>query len=73
MSTLSIIVADDHPLIRAGLRQVLSADPLCNLTGFARSGGECLELIRRLRPDVAVIGPNLSLPDGSQILRVLRR
>ena len=71
MSTLSILVADDHPLIRAGLRQVLSADPLCNLTGFARSGGECLALIRRLHPDVAVIGPSLSLPDGSQILRAL--
>jgi two-component system response regulator DegU len=72
MSALSIIVADDHPLIRAGLREVLSADPLCNLAGFARSGSECLELIRRLHPDVALIGANISLPDGSQILRELR-
>jgi two-component system response regulator DegU len=72
MSALSIIVADDHPLIRAGLKEVLSADPLCNLTAFARSGGECLELIRRLHPDVALIGANISMPDGSHILRELR-
>lgn len=72
MVALSIIVADDHPLIRAGLKEVLSTDPLCNLTGFARSGGECLELIRRLHPDVALIGANICLPDGSQILRELR-
>jgi DNA-binding NarL/FixJ family response regulator len=72
MSALSIIVADDHPLIRAGLKAVLSVDPLCNLTAFARSGGECLALIRRLHPDVALIDANIALPDGSHILRELR-
>jgi DNA-binding NarL/FixJ family response regulator len=72
MPTLSIIVADDHPLIRAGLKEVLSADPVCNLTAFARSGGECLALIRRLHPDVALINANISLPDGSHILREIR-
>jgi len=72
MSALSIVVADDHPLIRAGLKEVLSADALCNVIAFAQSGAECLELIRRLQPDVALIDASISLPDGSQILRELR-
>jgi DNA-binding NarL/FixJ family response regulator len=42
MSALSIIVTDDHSLIRAGLREVLSAHPFYNLTAFAQSGAECL-------------------------------
>ena len=44
MSEFSLIIAD-HPLMRAGIKEVVSADRLFNLVGYAQTGGECLELI----------------------------
>ena len=71
-SNLSLIIADDHPLMRAGIKGVLSADPLYNLTAIAQTGAECLEIIQRLRPDVALIDVKISKPGAAHILRVLK-
>jgi DNA-binding NarL/FixJ family response regulator len=71
-SGLSLIIADDHPLMRAGIKEVLSADRLYNLTAIAQTGAECLELIQRLRPDVALIDIDISHPGASRILRELK-
>jgi len=49
--------------MRAGIKEAVSADRLFNLVGYARTGGDCLELIRRLQPDVALIDVNISRPD----------
>ena len=58
--------------MRAGIKEVLSADRLFNLTAIAQTGVECLELIQRLRPDVALIDINISQPGAAQILRALK-
>jgi two-component system nitrate/nitrite response regulator NarL len=71
-SSLSLIIADDHPLMRAGIKDVLSADRLFNLTAIAQTGAECLELIERLRPDLALIDVNISAPGAAHILRALK-
>ena len=71
-SSLSLIIADDHPLMRAGIKGVLSADRLYNLTAIAQTGAECLELIQRLQPDVALIDLRISKPGAARILRVLK-
>jgi two-component system, NarL family, nitrate/nitrite response regulator NarL len=71
-SSLSLIIADDHPLMRAGIKDVLSADRLFNLTAIAQTGAECLELIQRLRPDLALIDVNISEPGAVHILRALK-
>jgi two-component system nitrate/nitrite response regulator NarL len=71
-SGLSLIIADDHPLMRAGIKEVLSADRLYNLTAVAQTGAECLELIQRLRPDVALIDIDISHPGAARILRELK-
>jgi two-component system nitrate/nitrite response regulator NarL len=72
-SSISLIVADDHPLMRAGIREVLSADRLYNLTAIAETGAECVELMARLRPDVAIIDINISHPGAAGILREAKR
>ena len=66
------IVADDHPLMCAGIKQVVATDRLINLTAYAQTGGERLELISRRKPDVVLIDANISLPGGPQILNELR-
>lgn len=68
-SSLSIMIADDHPLVRAGIKQLLAADRLYNLTAIAQTGTECLEIIQRSRPDVALIDINISDPGAAHILR----
>ncbi len=69
---LSLIVADDHPLMRAGIKEVLSADRLYDLIAIAQTGAECLEIIRRLQPDVALIDANISQPGATRILQESR-
>jgi DNA-binding NarL/FixJ family response regulator len=71
-SGLSLIIADDHPLMRAGIKEVLSADRLYHQTAIAQTGAECLELIHRLRPNVALIDINISEPGTAHILRELK-
>jgi two-component system, NarL family, nitrate/nitrite response regulator NarL len=66
---LSLVVADDHPLMRAGIKEILSADPLYDLMASAETGPECIELIQRLRPHVAIIDINISDPGPVGILR----
>ena len=58
--------------MRAGIKGVLSADRLYNLTAIAQTGAECLELIQRLQPDVALIDLRISKPGAARILRVLK-
>lgn len=70
---VSVMVADDHPLFRDGIARAVRDRPDLELVGEAGSGREALELIRELRPAVAVI--DLSLPelDGLEVLNAIRR
>ena len=58
--------------MRAGIKEILSADRLYNLTAIAQTGAECLELVQRFRPDVALIDINISQPGAAHILRELK-
>ena len=51
---------------------MLSADRLYNLSAIAQTGAECLELIERLQPDLALIDVKISKPGPARILRVLK-
>jgi two-component system, NarL family, nitrate/nitrite response regulator NarL len=54
--------------MRAGIKDVLSVDRLYNVAAVAQTGAECLEIIMRLRPDVALIDAYISLPGATRIL-----
>jgi two-component system nitrate/nitrite response regulator NarL len=56
-------------LIRADIKEVLSADRLYNLLAVAETGDECIDFIRRHRPDVAIIDINISPLGAAGILR----
>lgn len=50
-----ILVADDHPLVRAGVTAALADKDFCRVVGEASDGRETLELVDRLRPDLLVL------------------
>jgi DNA-binding NarL/FixJ family response regulator len=59
--SIGVALADDHSVVRAGLRAVLAATPDISVVGEASNGREALELVRRLDPDVIVM--DLSMPE----------
>jgi len=67
-----IAVADDHPLLRAGLSQVISADPRFDLVGEADQGTKALELILRTKPDLAVLDIFMPSMDGLAVAAALQ-
>jgi two-component system response regulator NreC len=69
----TIVLADDHALIREGLRAVLDGEPDWSVVGEAADGLETVALVDRLQPDVLIVDlmlPNLS---GLEVIRQVRR
>jgi two-component system, NarL family, response regulator NreC len=65
MSPIRILIVDDHAVVRAGLRMLLSADPELEIAGEAGDGAQALRLARDLAPDVVLM--DISMPDMNGI------
>jgi two-component system, NarL family, response regulator LiaR len=63
--TIRLLLIDDHPIVRAGLRAVLEAEPDLEIVGEADSGARAISLAHRLRPHVVLT--DLLLPDQDGI------
>jgi DNA-binding NarL/FixJ family response regulator len=72
MSEIRIIIADDHPIVRQGLRQVIERESDLKVLAEADDGAAALEHIVALKPDVAVLDLDMPRMDGLEVLRVLR-
>ena len=68
----TVLIVDDHPLFRNGLRQVIADDPRFELAGETGDGTIALELIREKKPDVAVLDVNLPGLSGLEIAQQLQ-
>ncbi|HEY69316.1 MAG TPA: response regulator transcription factor [Anaerolineae bacterium] len=69
MDDIDIIIVDDHPLFREGVRNVIEAEDDLNVVGEAVSGDQALDTIRRHNPQVALIDINLPVVNGIQVTR----
>jgi DNA-binding NarL/FixJ family response regulator len=67
-----VLIVDDHPLFRHGLRQVVESDPRFEVVGEAGDGETALQLIQELKPDVAALDVNLPGISGLEIARKLQ-
>lgn len=61
---IKILIADDHSVVRHGLRMFLGADPELEIVGEARDGQEALDLARQLKPDVVLMDLLMPVMDG---------
>jgi two-component system, NarL family, response regulator DegU len=69
---VQVVIVDDHPLFRQGLRQVIVSDSRFELTGEADNGEAALQLIQKEKPDVAVLDVNLPRMSGLEVAMVLQ-
>jgi two-component system, NarL family, invasion response regulator UvrY len=70
---MRILIADDHPIFRAGLRETLAKDPGVESIGEADDGHKAVELARKKRWDVVVLDIMMPGRDGLEVLQELRR
>ncbi|HOK77635.1 MAG TPA: response regulator transcription factor [Verrucomicrobiota bacterium] len=69
----TVVLIDDHPAFRLGVRQAINQDKRFEVVGEASDGIEALELMRHLQPDIAVVDISLPKLDGLGLMRQLTR
>jgi two-component system nitrate/nitrite response regulator NarL len=67
----TVVVADDHPVFRSGLIEAVKRTPEFEFVGDADTGKRALELIRELKPEVAVIDLKMPDLDGLQVMKAV--
>lgn len=70
--TIRILIADDHGIVRQGLRMYLQFDPELEVVGEAANGKEALELADRLRPDIILMDILMPQMDGLEATAAIR-
>ncbi len=68
---IRILIADDHPIIGQGLKQIIKIEPNLKVVGEASNGNEALALIEELQPDAAILDVDMPHQDGFQVVRAL--
>jgi len=69
---IRILIADDHPIFRRGLRMVIEADPALKVVAEANEGVSALTAIEQFQPDIAVLDLDMPPPDGLAVARRIR-
>ena len=70
---IKIVLADDHQVVRKGLRALLGAEPDFNVVGEAGDGLESLRLVEELQPDILVLDLMMSGINGLEVTRQLNK
>lgn len=69
---IKVLIADDHAIVRAGLRTLITSESDLELLGEAAGGREAIEKVHQLSPDVLVLDISMPDIDGIEVIRVLR-
>jgi two-component system nitrate/nitrite response regulator NarP len=72
LGTSNILIVDDHPLMRRGVKQLLQLEPSFNIVGEASNGNEAIAMAVDLQPDLIVLDLNMKGLSGLDTLKALR-
>ena len=70
---IKVLIADDHKMVREGLKQLLEIDGDIEVIGEAGDGYECLNLTNKTNPDVVLLDLNMPNLDGLQVLNIMKQ
>jgi two-component system response regulator NreC len=72
MNKIRVLIADDHTIVREGVRLLLDAQPDINVVGEAADGNQALSLARSLSPDIVLLDIGMPLMNGLEATRALK-
>jgi DNA-binding NarL/FixJ family response regulator len=72
MEKIRVVIVDDHPFFREGLRNVLSVVDDLDVVGEAEDGGQALAVVESLQPDVVIMDINIPVLNGLQATRKIK-
>ena len=70
---IKVMLADDHVLMREGIRQLLEFDGSIEVIGEASDGEECLQKLEKVKPDVLLLDINMPKLNGIEVLEEIKR
>ena len=73
MDKVKVIIADDHALVREGLRRLLELDPNIDVLTEVGDGQGAINMVRKLRPDVVLMDVNMPGTNGIVATKVIKR
>lgn len=73
MSMIRVLIADDHKMVREGLRRILEFDGEIQVIDEADNGEECIEKIRSSKPDIVLLDINMPVMNGIEALQEIRK
>jgi DNA-binding NarL/FixJ family response regulator len=73
MKPIAVLLAEDHQIVREGLRSLLKGEPDIQVVGEAETGREAVQLARKLRPAVIVMDIAMPLLNGLEATRQIRK
>jgi len=73
MRETKIVIADDHPIVRQGLRQMIESEPDLKVVGEATEGRTALERMVELTPEIAILDIEMPQLDGIAVMREITR
>jgi DNA-binding NarL/FixJ family response regulator len=70
---VKLLVVDDHPVFRRGLREIIAENPSFRVVGEASDGEDAMKMIVDLKPDIAVVDIDMPRLNGLEMVRALRK